>query len=101
MDIISLRNSYSGIWFGTTKFMVDDLSSLNTNSKILSDLFKKFELHFTEIDLNLYMHINNDNYHIIRVNEDDSYDYTVFTRIERHDDSCTYVRNISHPHLSS
>lgn len=100
MDIISLRNSYSGIWFGSTKFLVDDLSSLNTNSKILSDLSKKFELHFTEIDLNLYMHINNDNYHIIKVNVDGSYDYTMFTRIERHDGSCTYVRNNLHPHFS-
>jgi hypothetical protein len=93
MDINSLRNFYRGIWFGTTKFIINDLSSLNTNSNILSDLFKKFGFEFTEIDLNLYMHINNDNYHIIRVNHDDSYDYTMFTRIERHDDSCTYVQN--------
>jgi hypothetical protein len=100
MNILSLRNSYSGIWFGTTKFMIDDFSSLNTNSKILSDLSKKFGFEFTQIDSNLYMHIENDNYHIIRVNDDGSYDYTMFTRIERHDDSCTFVRNISHPHFS-
>lgn len=100
MDIISLRNSYSGIWFVTTNFLVDDLSSLNTNNKILSELSSKFGFQFTEIDLNLYMHINNNNYHIIRVNDDGSYDYTMFTRIERHDDSCTYVKNILHPHFS-
>jgi hypothetical protein len=99
MDIISLRNSYSGIWFSSTKFMVDDLSSLNTNNKILSDLSKKFGFNFIEIDPNLYMYISDDNYHIIRVNNDGSYDYTMFTRIERHDDSCTYVRNINHYHL--
>jgi hypothetical protein len=93
MDVISLRNSYKGIWFDITKFMINDLSSLNTNNKILSDLFKKFEFHFTEIDLNLYICIENDNYHIIRVNDDDSYEYSMFTRIERHDDSCTYVQN--------
>ena len=100
MDIISLRNSYSGIWFGSTKFLVDDFSSLNTNKEILLDLSKKFEFEFTQIDSNLYMHIKNDNYHIIRVNDDGSYDYTMFTRIERHDDSCTYVKNNLHPHFS-
>ena len=100
MDIISLRNFYSGIWFGSTTFFVDDFTSLNTNKEILSDLFKKFGFEFTEIDSKLFMHVENDNYHIIRVNNNDSYDYTMFTRIERHDDSCTYVRNSHHPHFS-
>jgi len=100
MDIISLRNSYSGIWFGSTKFLVDDLSSLNTNNEILSDLTKKFGFEFTQIDSNLYINIENDNYHIIRVNDDGSYDYTMFTRIERHDDSCTFVKNIPHSRSS-
>lgn len=100
MDIISLRNSYSGIWFGSTKFVVNEFSSLNTNNEILSDLYNKFGFEFTEIDSNLYMHIKNDNYHIIRQNDDGSYDYTMFTRIERHDDSCTYVKNNPHLHFS-
>ena len=97
MDIISLRNFYKSIWTGiVNNFTVTDISALTINKKIIDILFKKFGFNFTQIDLNLFMAIENDNHHIIKVNDDESFDYTMFTRIERHDDSCTYVNNTLH-----
>ena len=100
-EIISMRNSYKAIW--TTNiddFTIQNPSELNLNHNILNDLFNKFGFQFTQIDSKLFMNVENDNYHIIRLNGDDSYDYTMFTRIERHDDSCTYIRNSLRPHFS-
>lgn len=98
--INSMRESYKSIW--TSKiddFTVQNPSELILNENLLSALFFTFGFKFTQIDTNLFMYIENDKYHIIKIN-DDSYDYTIFTRIERHDDSCTYVRNTLHPHFS-
>ena len=93
MDINYLRECYKSICLTNPKqFTESDLSKLNQ--------VKKFGNEFTQIDLDLYMYINNNEYHIIKVNDDGSYNYSMFTRIERHDDSCTYVRNTLHPRFS-
>ena len=35
----------------------------------------------------------NDTYHIVKVMNGQTFEYKKFTRIERHDDSCTYVEH--------
>jgi len=104
MDIVginSMRNSYKSIWtINMADFTVQNPSDLNLNEDVLAELFNKFGFKFTQVDSKLFMNVENDNYHIIRLNDVGSYDYTMFTRIERHDDSCTYVRNSHHPHFS-
>lgn len=104
MDIIainSMRNSYKSIWtINMADFTIQNPSELTLNQDVLVDLYNKFGFQYTQIDSKVFMHVENDNYHIIRLNDDGSYDYTMFKRIERHDDSCTYVRNSHHPHFS-
>jgi hypothetical protein len=95
MDITTLRNCYKSIChFYSNDFTVSDPSKLVEDKSITDILFRKFNFNFVQIDSNLYMHIENDNYHLVKVNDDKSIDYLMFTRIERHDDSCTYVKNI-------
>lgn len=105
MDINSMRNFYKSIFtIYISDFNIKNPSTIKINENILSILFNKFKYTFTQIDSNLFMYIENNNYHIIKVdnvnnvnnvndaNYDLSFNYTIFTRIERHDDSCTYVR---------
>ena len=101
MDVNSMRNYYKSIWFtNMPEFNVKDITSIVRNEKILTILSKKFGFEFTQIDSDLYMYIINDNYHIVKENDDESFSYMMFTRIERHDDSCTYVKNSLHPRFS-
>jgi len=94
MDINSMRSFYNSIWtFNTPNFIIDEPSNIVVNDKILSFLFNKFGFEFTQIDSNLFMALENNNHHIIKANDDGSFDYTMYKRIERHDDSCTYVKN--------
>jgi hypothetical protein len=94
MDIKYLRECYESICiFNPSQFSISNIEILESDDEICKILFDKFNFQFTQIDSNLYMSIQNDNYHIIKVNEDKSFNYSMFTRIERHDDSFTFVKN--------
>ena len=89
-----MRNFYKSIFtIYDPEFTIKNPSTIDINENVLSILFNKFGLDFIQIDSNLFMNIKDNNYHIVKVNDDESFNYTIFTRIERHDDSCTYVRN--------
>ena len=94
MDINVLRNFYKAICtYVVSDFTVSDPATININQKAIDILNNRSGLIFSQIDESIFMCIVGDDYHIALMNDDESFNYTIFTRIERHDDSCTYVKN--------
>lgn len=106
MSIVDLRINLNSIGFFVnikelTSYIItnhDEFLHLNSDVKFKKTLNDLYGRDFIQIDLHLYINFDaNGNYYVIRVVNDTSdrtyLYYYMFNRIERHDDSSTYVLN--------